>query len=96
MSAKLIKKLRVKSCSHQNFAAKLVAVMFDEQTRKRSNVGGKLGKMKLNPILVAHIKSLVFQHFPLEKNEKEATEWGRCIVAIDEKNRRLNKSSKEQ
>lgn len=96
LSAELIKKLCVKSCSRQNFAAKLVAVMFDEQTRKRSNVGGKLGKIKLNPILIAHIKSLVFQHFPLEEDEREATEWSRCVVAIDEKNRRLNKSSKAE
>ena len=93
LSPQLVKKLRVSSCSCRNFSAKLVAVMFDEQTRKCSNVAGKLGKMKLNPILIAHIRALAFQHFPLEQDEKEETEWAKCVVAIDEKNRRLNNKS---
>ena len=34
----------------------------------------RLGKLKLNPILIDYIKSLVFQHFPLEegKNKKQS------------------------
>ena len=40
--------------------------------RKRPNVAGKMGKMKLNPILMDYIKSLAFQHFPLEEGEKRA------------------------
>ena len=63
--------------------------MFDKHTRMRLNVSGKLGKMKLNPILMEHIKLLVFQHWPLEERENEAREWSQCIVEIDEKNRRL-------
>jgi len=96
LSPQLVKKLRMNSCSRRNFSAKLVAVLFDVQTRKCSNVSGKLGKMKLNPILIAHIKALAFQHFPLEQDEREETEWAKCVVAIDEKNRRLNKSNKDK
>ena len=88
----LIRRIRRKSCSRKNFAAKLVEVTFDKDTRSRSNVAGKLGKLKLNPILIEYVKSLVFQHFPLEENEKQETEWPLCVVAIDEKNRRLNKA----
>lgn len=87
----LIMKLRSKSCSRRNFAAKLVEVLFDKETRSRSNVAGKLGKLKLNPILIEYIKSLVFQHFPLEEDETQETEWARCVVAIDEKNHRSMK-----
>ena len=55
-------------------------------------MAGKFGKLKLNPILIEYIKSLVFQHYPLEEGEKQEIEWARCVVAIDEKNRRLNKA----
>ena len=58
---------------------------------KRSNVAGKLGKLKLNPVLVDYIKSLTFQHFPLEQNQSKKAEWAQCVIAIDELNRRLNK-----
>ena len=87
----LIRQLSIKSCSRKKFAAKLIEVTFDKETRSRSNVAGKLGKLKLNAILIDYIKSLVFQHFPLE-GEKQETEWARCVVAIDEENCRLNKT----
>ena len=83
MRDELIKQLRIKSCSRGNFAAKLVEVTFDKGTRRRSNVARKL---KLNPILIDYIKSLVFQHFLIEESETKETEWARCVVAIDEKN----------
>ena len=83
--------LRQKCCSRRNFCAKLNQEVFDEQTRKRSNVAGKLGKLKLNPVLVDYIKCLAFQHFPLEQNQSEKAEWAQCVIAIDELNRRLNK-----
>ena len=51
-----------------------------------------MGKMKLNPILIAYIKSLAFQHFPLEESESKSSEWARCVIAIDEKNRQLSKT----
>ena len=88
----LITRLRIKSCSRKIFVAKLNEVTFDKETRSRSNVAGKFGKLKLNPILIEYMKSLVFQHYPLEEGEKQEIEWARCVVAIDEKNRRLNKA----
>jgi len=63
LRADLVRKLRKSSCSRRNFSAKLVEVLFDKETRKRSNVAGKLGKMKLNPILMEYIKSLSFSIF---------------------------------
>ena len=86
--------IRSGCCSRQNFAAKLVVALFDENTRKRSNVSGKLGKMKLNPVLIQYVKSLAFQFFPLEHSQSEKAEWGKCIISIDEINRRLNKPAK--
>ena len=83
--------LRQKSCFRCNLCAKLNQEIFDEQTRKRSNVAGKLGKLKLNPVLVDYIKSLAFQHFPLEQNKSEKAEWGQCVIAIDELNRQVIK-----
>ena len=94
LRADLVRKLRKNSCSRRNFSAKLVEVLFDKETRRRSNVAGKLGKMKLNPILMEYIKSLSFQHFPIEEDESVESEWSRCVIAIDKKNRRLNKAGK--
>ena len=47
-----IRFIRSGSCSRRNFAAKLVVALFDEATRKRCNVSGKMGKFKLNPVLI--------------------------------------------
>ena len=73
----------------------LVRNIFDEETRKRSNVSGKLGKQRMNPVLMEYIKSLSFQYYPLEAFEKEQVEWSKCVVAIDESNRRLNNKPKK-
>lgn len=72
----------------------MVREMFDEDTMKRSNVAGKLGKLKMNPVLIEYIKSLTFQYYPIEPFEKEKTEWAKCVIAIDEGNRRLNNKPK--
>ena len=40
--------------------AELVEVTFDKETRSRSNVAGKMGKLKLNFIVMEYIESLVF------------------------------------
>lgn len=60
-----------KSCSWKNFLARLACEVFNGETRKLFNVAGKLGKLKLNPILMDFVKSLTFQHYPHEQNEKE-------------------------
>jgi len=86
--------IKRKSCSRKNFASRLVHELFDEETRKKSNVAGKLGKLKLNPVLMEYVKSSTFQHYPLEQHEKEKEEWAQCIISIDEANWRLNKPKK--
>ena len=83
------------SCSRRNFAVNLVRNIFDEDTRKLSNVAGKLGKLKMNPVLMEYIKSVTFQYYSLEPFEKEKKEWHNCVVAIDESNRRLNNKPKK-
>ena len=88
-SAKLMA-IRKGSCSRKNFAARLNAELFDEETRMKSNVSGKDKKLKLNPVLVDYIRSVVFQYWPLKEDEKFDKEWRACRIAIDEKNCQLN------
>jgi len=94
LRAELVRKLWKNSYSHQNFSARLVEVLFDKDTRKRSNVAGKMGKMRLNQILMDYVKSLAFQHFPSEEGERQSNEWVQCVVAIDEKNHQLKKTGR--
>ena len=94
LDSEKIKATRSASCSRRNFSARLVAELFDENTRKRSNISGKLGKLRLNPALMNYAKSMVFQFYPLEHSESEKAEWEKCFIAIDEFNRRLNKQRK--
>ena len=84
----------VKSCSRRNFASRLVAKLFDPETRLRSNVNGR-GKDKLDPEKIKYVKKKVFQYFPVSGAEREASEWQLCILSIDEFNRRLKKVKKE-
>ena len=90
-----IRYIQKNSCSRRNFAVNLVRNIFDEDTRKLSNIGGKLGKLKMNPVLMEYVKSLTLQYYPLEPFEKEKTEWSKCIIAVDESNRRLNNKPKK-
>ena len=41
LRAELVRKLWKNSYSHQNFSARLVEVLFDKDTRKRSNIAGR-------------------------------------------------------
>ena len=77
------------SCSRRNFAANLARRMFDEETRKISNVSGKRGKSRLNPIVMEYIKSTVFQFYPISSLIDVPKEWSLCVTAIDETSRRL-------
>lgn len=83
--------LMKRCCSRKNFATKLVCKLFNEDIRKKSNIAGKLGKAKLNPVVIDYIKSLTFQHYPLEAGENEEKEWKACIIAIDSNSRSLNR-----
>ena len=47
-------------------------------------------EIKNETVLIQYIKSLTFQHYPLESFETEKKAWAKCVLAIDEGNRRLN------
>lgn len=51
---------KMKSCLQKIFLSRLVRELFDEETRRKSNVAGKLGKSKLNPVLMEYVKSSTF------------------------------------
>jgi len=77
------------SCSRKNFSVNLVRRLFDEQTRKTSNVSGKGEKTPLNPDIMQYVRSVTMQFYPLQGFETEKKEWAACVVAIDESCRRL-------
>lgn len=83
------------SCSRRNFCVKLVRRLFDEQTRKTSNVSGK-GKAQLNPIIMEFVKSTAFQFYPCESQLDVSKEWSSCIISIDESCRRLYNKPKKK
>ena len=91
-----VQRIKRKSCSRKNFSSRLVRELFDDDTRRKSNVAGKLGKLKLNPVLIDYVKSLSFQYYPLEQHEKEKDAWSKCVIAIDECNRRKPKEQAMQ
>ena len=47
-----------------------------------SNVAGKLGKLKLNPVLIDY-ESLTLQFYHVQYSESEKTEWAKCVIAIN-------------
>ena len=89
MSSELMQ-LYQKSCSRMNFAAKMSAALFDEETRLTHNVAGR-GKPKLDPNLIDYIKVQSFEFFPCKSADLMEKEWSECIKAIDERSRRLKK-----
>ena len=56
-----------------------------------SNVRGKRGKKKLDPVRVDKIKEATFKLWPLEGKEDA---WSECKRAIDERGRQLNLKEK--
>ena len=52
LTPRFLTSLMRQSCSRKNFATKLVGELFDENTRKKSNVSGWLGKAKLNAVVM--------------------------------------------
>ena len=51
----MVRELMDQSCSRRNFSARLSRKMFDESTRSQCNVNGKMGKGKLNPVIINYI-----------------------------------------
>ena len=93
LSVSEVTQIYVRSCSRGNMASKLVRRLVDETTRMTSNVNGR-GKKQLDPDIIAYVKSKCFEFFPSTGSDRVKEEWAKCILAIDESCRRLNKSKK--
>ena len=65
--------------------------LFTVEDRKTSNVNGK-NKKQLDPMKIAFVRKVTFQQYPLKGEESEKKAWGSCVEAIDEANRRLNRT----
>ena len=77
-----------------NLAANLNRRLFSVTERAACNVKGKLRKGKLVADKIKIIKEITFRMFPLENKETMDAAWKTCVTAIDEVNRRLNKTKK--
>ena len=86
-----LNEIRLNSRSRMNFTVQLMRQLFSENERKVSNVNGKMGKKKLDPQRIAYIRNAAFHVFPLTGAERETEAWSRCIKAMDESSRRLNR-----
>ena len=88
-------RLKNEASSRKNFAVKLCRQLFTEEERSKSNVSGKKGgKAQLNPVKIDIVRTKTFAMFPTETGGSEKKAWSQCVVAIDEANRRLNRSKK--
>ena len=74
-----------------NFTVQLMRQLFIENEWKVSNVNGRMGKKKLDPQRIAYIRNAAFHEFPLTGAEREIEAWSRCIKAMDESARCLNR-----
>ena len=83
-------RLKNSAASRKNFAVKVIRMFFTEEERARSNVRGKGGKSRLNPVKIDFVKKKTFEMWPLQTFELEKKAWADCVCAIDEANRRLN------
>ena len=90
-----VSELKRRSNTRRNFAAKLALRIFGEEGLMLNNSSGKcpegtIGKLDSTKMML--IKSLVFQHWPLQETEAISQEdfWKlECMRAIDEKGRYL-------
>lgn len=89
-----VMRIKQASSSRMNFSANLNRWLFTEDERATSNVRGKMNKRMLDAKIVAYIKRVTFRLFPLENSENLEKAWSACVIAIDEANRRLNKTKK--
>jgi len=92
LTAAFLFDVKAKSSSRSNFATNLSHHMFSEEVLGNSNIGGKCGKLQLDPTIISKIKIACFQMYLLSGNEIELVEWKRCHRAIDEGCRRLNRN----
>lgn len=91
-SAGFLAAIKSKSCSRVNFSANLVRSLFTEEERKTSNVNGKNKKKKLDEVRMQSVKEATMYMYPCEVGKKVEQVWIGCIKAIDESNRRINRT----
>ena len=94
ISASKLTELFVKSCSRRNLAVRMVRILFDEETRLKSNVNGR-GKEKLDPEIIKYVKRKCFYYWPLSCKETEEEGWKLCVISIDENARSLKNKQRK-
>lgn len=67
--------------------------LFSDKERRTSNVNG-IRKKRSDKERIAAVRSMTFRNWPLESREDEDKAWKKCIGAIDEANRRLNRNER--
>ena len=97
LSPEAIQNIRAASSLRKNFADNLVWKCFTEDVLKTSNINGRKEKMQLYPSKMSAIHQVVYSQWPLKlgaSEEKDCT--GKCVKAIDERNRHLNRKKKNK
>ena len=73
--------------SRQNLATNLVRTVYSEKERETSNVNGRRGKKRLDPIRMSIVRQLTYTLKPLKPGESEDDDWKKsCTKAIDSAN----------
>ena len=87
LSPNLVRLLEQGSNSRQNLAANLVRRAYTEKERETSNVNGRRGKKKLDPLRMNIVRKLTYNLKPLKPGENEDEDWKKyCTKAIDSAN----------
>ena len=75
--------------SRQNLATHLVRTVYSEKERETSNVNGRRGKKRLDPVRMSIVRRLTYTLKPLKPGESEDNDWKKsCTKAIDSANRK--------
>ena len=63
--------------------------MYSEKEREISNVNGRKGKKRLDPVRMSIVRQLTYTLKPLKPGESEEDDWNKsCTNAIDSANRK--------
>ncbi|XP_071949888.1 uncharacterized protein [Antedon mediterranea] len=79
--------------SPRNFALGLVRKLFTKDEMRNSNVNGKQGREKLDPVRIRIVKDLVIEYYKIPFIDQSFI-WKHCIISIDEGCRRLRRKRK--
>ena len=73
----------------QNLATNLVRIVYSEKEREISNVNGRKGKKRLDPVRMSIVRQLTYTLKPLKPGESEEDDWNKsCTNAINSANRK--------